>query len=62
MYEEIFLGAFSWSNNFIMGLSMANVLLFQNTQKKHFSWSFYLLSIRKQNDQFREDFFWIFKI
>ena len=43
IYEEIFLEAFSWSIDFIIDLSLANFQLFQNTQRKHISWSLYLL-------------------
>ena len=43
MYKVIFLGALSQSSDFIIELSLANFQLFQNTQRKPFSWSLYLL-------------------
>ena len=38
-----FLEALSKSNDFIIDLFLANSQLFQNTQRKHFSWVLYLL-------------------
>ena len=43
MYENIFLEAYSYSNDFIIDLSLADFQPFQNTQMKHFSWNMYLL-------------------
>ena len=43
MYEEVFSEAFNELNDFIIDLSLANFLLFHNTQRKHFSRSLYLL-------------------
>ena len=71
MYEEIFLEAFSWLNDFIIDLSLANFQLFQNTQRKYFSWSLCLLrseildyrpAALEKKGQFSKDFFWTFKI
>ena len=66
MYEEIFSEAFSELNDFIIDLSLAIFLLFHNTQRKHFSWSFYLLKSEildckavalMKKGLFRKDFF-----
>ena len=44
MYEVLFLEAFSKSNDFIIDLPLANFQLFQNTQRKRFPFSLYLLN------------------
>ena len=71
VYEEIFFEAFSWPSDVIIGLSFAKFQLFQNTHRKHFSWSLYLLKSEildcravalEKKGQFRKDFFWIFEI
>ena len=71
VYEEIFVEPFSWSNDVIIGLSLAKFQLFQNTYRKHFSCSLYLLKSKildcravpsEKKGQFRKDSFWIFEI
>ena len=56
-----FLEEFSWSNDFIIDLFLANSQLFQNIQRKHFSWGLYLLKsvfavVLEKKGQFRKDF------
>ena len=71
MYEDVFSEAFNELNDFIIDLSLANFQLFHNTQRKHFSWSLYLLKSEildckavalMKKGLFRKDFFWIFGI
>ena len=66
MYEGVFSEAFNELNDFIIDLSLANFLLFHNTQRKHFSWSLYLLKSEildckavalVKKGLFRKDFF-----
>ena len=66
MYEDVFSEVFNELNDFIIDLSLANFLLFHNTQRKHFCWSLYLLKSEildckavalVKKGLFRKDFF-----
>ena len=70
MYEVLFLEAFSKSNDFIIDLPLANFQLFQNTQRKRFPFSLYLLNSEilesravalEKKGQFCKDLFWNFE-
>ena len=71
MRQEIFLEAFSQSNVFRIGLSLAKLQLFQNTQSKQFSCSLHLLTSEfrdcravalEKNTHSRKDYFGISEI
>ena len=71
MFEDIFLEGLvdQMTHDFMRVLSLANFQLFQNTQRKHFSWSLHLLMSEildcravalEKKAPFRKDFFGIF--
>ena len=64
-------GDYIMTNDYIVGPSLANFQLFQNTQMKHFPWSLYLLTSEildcravalEKKGTVSQIFFWFFEI